>query len=95
MALTPHSDAVRSRLLDGFAHVACRVCLHGDRADQPDGCRVPLPSGLHGDGIVLAQREVDAKSNEITTFRPLLDPLNLTQAVGPRLAVLYMPESAW
>ncbi|MGW6771927.1 hypothetical protein ACWGBX_16110 [Streptomyces sp. NPDC055037] len=38
-------------------------------------------SALRGDGIVLAQREVDAKSNEITAFRPLLDPLDLADAV--------------
>ncbi|MFB7707105.1 hypothetical protein [Streptomyces niveus] len=30
---------------------------------------------------MLAQREVDAKSNEITAFRPLLDPLDLADAV--------------
>ncbi|MFE9888918.1 hypothetical protein [Streptomyces scopuliridis] len=42
---------------------------------------VHLLSALRGDGIVLAQREVDAKSNEITAFRPLLDPLDLADAV--------------
>ncbi|MFI0961350.1 hypothetical protein ACH4S8_08080 [Streptomyces sp. NPDC021080] len=36
---------------------------------------------LRGDGIMLAQCETDAKSNEITAFRPLLEPLDLTGAV--------------
>ncbi|WP_371666531.1 hypothetical protein [Streptomyces sp. NBC_00289] len=30
---------------------------------------------------MLAQRKVNAKSNEITAFRPLLNPLDLTGAV--------------
>ncbi|MFF3129914.1 ISAs1 family transposase, partial [Streptomyces sp. NPDC057908] len=50
-------------------------------AVRADGRRVHLLSALRGDGVVLAQREVDAKSNEITAFRPLLDPLDLTGAV--------------
>ena len=50
-------------------------------AIRADGRCVHLVSALRGDGIVLAQREVDAKSNEITAFRPLLDPLDLTGAV--------------
>ncbi|MEU1601699.1 ISAs1 family transposase [Streptomyces sp. NPDC005708] len=50
-------------------------------AIRADGRCVHLISALRDDGIVLAQREVDAKSNEITAFRPLLDPLDLTGAV--------------
>src|SRR6266545_4767762 len=35
----------------------------------------------HPSGAVLAQTEVDAKTNEITRFRPLLDRLDLTDTV--------------
>jgi predicted transposase YbfD/YdcC len=50
-------------------------------AKRADGRCVHLLSALRGDGIVLAQREVDSKSNEITAFRPLLGPLDLTGSV--------------
>ena len=44
----------------------------------PDGRQVHLLAALgHGSGTVLAQRQVDAKSNEITGFRPLLDEVDL------------------
>ena len=36
---------------------------------------------LHGQGTVLAQREVDPTTNEITQFRPLLDDLDLRGTV--------------
>ena len=36
---------------------------------------------LHGQGTVLAQREVDHTTNEITQFRPLLDDLDLRGTV--------------
>lgn len=32
---------------------------------------------LHREGVVVAQREVDSKHNEITEFQPLLEPLDL------------------
>ena len=35
----------------------------------------------HTTGAVLAQRQVDGKSNEISAFAPLLDPIDLTGAV--------------
>jgi predicted transposase YbfD/YdcC len=35
----------------------------------------------HSHGVVLAQREVDGKTNEITEFAPLLDGVDLTDAV--------------
>ncbi|GAA3053173.1 ISAs1 family transposase [Streptomyces glomeratus] len=48
---------------------------------RADGRCVHLISALRDDGIVLAQREVDTKHNEITAFRPLLESLDLTGAV--------------
>ncbi|MFE0646950.1 ISAs1 family transposase, partial [Streptomyces sp. NPDC058877] len=63
-------------------------------AIRDDGRRVHLLSTLRGDGIVIAQREVDAKSNEITAFRPLLDPLDLTGAVVTFDALLTQTDHA-
>ncbi len=46
------------------------------------GRQVHLLAALaHGSGAVLAQRRVDAKSNEITGFRPLLDQVELAGKV--------------
>jgi predicted transposase YbfD/YdcC len=76
------------------------------RAADQDKHPPPLPSrpvraavavdgkSLRGDGIVLAQREVDAKSNEITAFRPLLEPLDLTGAVVTFDALLTQTDHA-
>lgn len=32
---------------------------------------------LHGEGIIIGQKEVDSKSNEITTFQPLLQDIDI------------------
>ncbi|MFG3043563.1 hypothetical protein ACGFZR_01370 [Streptomyces sp. NPDC048241] len=53
-----------------------------------------LLSALRGDGIVLAQRDVDAKSNEITAFWSLLHPLDLTGAVVTFDALLTQTDHA-
>lgn len=63
-------------------------------AVRADGRCVHLLSALRRDGIVLVQREVDAKSNEITAFRPLLDPLDLTGAVVTFDALLTQTDHA-
>ncbi|WP_435211480.1 ISAs1 family transposase [Streptomyces sp. bgisy034] len=63
-------------------------------AIRADGRRVHLISALRGDGIVLAQRETEAKSNEITAFRPLLEPLDLTGAVVTFDALLTQTDHA-
>ncbi|WP_330301562.1 MULTISPECIES: ISAs1 family transposase [unclassified Streptomyces] len=62
-------------------------------AIRADGRCVHLISALRDDGIVLAQREVDARSNEITAFRPLLDPLDLTGAVVTFDAMLTQTDA--
>ncbi|MFG2856088.1 ISAs1 family transposase [Streptomyces mirabilis] len=61
---------------------------------RADGRCVHLISALRDDGIVLAQREVNAKSNEITAFRPLLNPLDLTGAVVTFDALLTQTDHA-
>jgi predicted transposase YbfD/YdcC len=61
---------------------------------RADGRPVHLISALRNDGIVLAQREVDAKHNEITAFRPLLEPLDLPGAVVTFDALLTQTDHA-
>jgi DDE_Tnp_1-associated/Transposase DDE domain len=47
-----------------------------------DGRAVHLLAALdHTDGIVLGQRVVDGKSNEITAFAPLLDDIDITGVI--------------
>ncbi|MFJ9969008.1 ISAs1 family transposase, partial [Streptomyces avermitilis] len=46
-------------------------------ARRTDGTQVHLLAAMTGIGLVTAQREVDATTNEITVFQPLLAPLNL------------------
>jgi hypothetical protein len=51
-------------------------------AVQEDGRPVHLFAAMvHKEGIVIAQREVEHKTNEITEFRPLLESLDLEGAV--------------
>ncbi|MGW0391092.1 ISAs1 family transposase [Streptomyces sp. NPDC003042] len=50
-------------------------------ARRSDGTQVHPLSAMSEGGLVLAQREVDAKTNEITAFRPLLAPLDLAGRV--------------
>ncbi len=47
-------------------------------ARRPDGTQVHLLSAMSGGGLVLAQREIAAKTNEITVFQPLLASVELT-----------------
>lgn len=47
-------------------------------ARRPGGGRVHLMAALvHKEGVVVAQREVDEKSNEIPAVKPLLEPVDL------------------
>jgi hypothetical protein len=51
-------------------------------AKTPDGPAVHLLAALdHEHGVVLGQRVVDGKSNEITAFTPLLDRIDITGVV--------------
>ncbi len=53
--------------------------LRGSRTADTDG--VHLIAALHADGTTAAQRQVAPDSNEITAFAPLLDTLDITDAV--------------
>ncbi|MFF0728409.1 ISAs1 family transposase [Streptomyces sp. NPDC004134] len=48
---------------------------------RPDGTRVHLLAAMTGTGLVTAQREINAKTNEITAFQPLLAGLDLDGVV--------------
>jgi len=51
-------------------------------ARRPDGKPLHLMASLlHKQGVVLSQQEVDSKTNEITAFRPTLDPVDLEDRV--------------
>jgi DDE_Tnp_1-associated len=52
-----------------------------DHANVEDRAPHLVAAVTHGDGIVLAQRQVDDKSNEITAVRPLLKDLDLAGVV--------------
>jgi predicted transposase YbfD/YdcC len=51
------------------------------RASARDGHQVHLLAALDHDGAVLAQRQVPTATNEIATFQPLLDGLDLAGVV--------------
>src|SRR6266545_2509075 len=53
-----------------------------------------LAALAHGSGVVLAQRRVDAKSNEITGFRPLLEGVDLQGRVVTADALHTQTEHA-
>ncbi|MFG2632153.1 ISAs1 family transposase [Streptomyces sp. NPDC048473] len=63
-------------------------------AVRPDGSRAHLISALRMDGVVIAQREVPAKTNEITAFKPLLAPLDLEGHVVTFDALLTQTDLA-
>jgi DDE family transposase len=71
--LTQTPDELAGSAVDG-------KCAH--RALRPDGGAVHLlAAATHQDALVIAQREVGAKTNEIPTFVPLLESVNLAGVV--------------
>jgi hypothetical protein len=62
-----------------------------------DGENAPvhlLSALVHKEGIVIAQKYVDEKTNEITRLQPLLDPLDLEGAVVTADALLTQKDIA-
>ena len=53
-----------------------------------------LSAVVHKEGIVIAQKHVDEKTNEITRVEPLLDRLDLEGAVVTADALLTQKEIA-
>lgn len=73
------------------------VALDGKtlRGARSDGRAVHLMAALdHQTGVVLAQCPMDAKSNEITAVKPLLDPLKLDGQVVTADAMHTQSETA-
>lgn len=75
-------DQVRAGRVDGDQLV---LALDGKSLRgslREDGKAVHLFAAMvHGEGVVVAQAEVDEKSNEITAFRPLLADLDIEGAL--------------
>lgn len=79
-------EAARALAVDGKARRG---------AVQADGCAVHLLAAMRHDvPVVLAQRDVAHKTNEITQVKPLLDPLDLRGAVLTMDALHAQRETA-
>jgi predicted transposase YbfD/YdcC len=68
----------------GYRPPRVQVAVDGKtaRGARVGGGKAPhLLAAVTGGGVVLAQQQVGAKTNEIPHFRPLLVPLDLTQVV--------------
>ncbi|MEC3979665.1 ISAs1 family transposase [Amycolatopsis sp. H20-H5] len=72
--LTGHTGAVTVIAVDGKT-------LRGTCDETGQGGVHLLAAMTHDSGIVVSQREVGEKTNEITCFQPLLDTVDLTGAV--------------
>jgi len=70
------TDLVHAVSVDGKTVRGAR-----DHANAEDRAPHLVAAVTHAEGIVLAQRQVDDKSNEITAVRPLLKDLNLAAVV--------------
>jgi hypothetical protein len=81
------------QVLTGKAIAMDGKTLCGSR--DAEGAPVHLLSAVvHKEGIVIAQKHVDEKTNEITRVQPLLDPLNLEGAVVTADALLTQKDLA-
>ncbi|MFJ7268008.1 hypothetical protein ACIQV3_15370 [Streptomyces sp. NPDC099050] len=74
------ADGLRALAVDGKS-------LRGSRTRSRTAIHL-LAAVLHGEKTVIAQGQVDSKSNEITAFQPLLAPLELTGTVATFDALL-------
>ena len=81
------------QMLSGKALAIDGKTLCGSR----DGENAPvhlLSAVVHKEGIVIAQKHVDVKTNEITRVQPLLDPLDLEGVVVTADALLTQKDIA-
>jgi DDE_Tnp_1-associated/Transposase DDE domain len=80
--LAARVQAARPGGLERRAVAVDGKAVRGTRHARGDGqARHLLAAADQQDGAVLAQAEVDGKTNEITCFAPLLEPLDLAGAV--------------
>ena len=75
-AREPEADLLKAVSVDGKSVRGAR-----DHAAIEDRAPHLVAAVTHGEGIVLAQRQVDDKSNEITAVQPLLGDLDLAGVV--------------
>jgi len=80
------AEAVDQALCGWWTHLADdAISVDGKTlrgARQENGRQIHLLAAfLHNQGAVIAQRQVDSKTNEITTVRPLLDSLQLEDKI--------------
>lgn len=84
--------------LQSFSGVDSSIAIDGKTlkgARQSDGKQVHLLSAfLQNMGTVIAQNQVDTKTNEITMVRPLLDPLEIKDMVVTLDAMHTQKETA-
>lgn len=80
-------------LLPGQGLAVDGKTLRGSR-DGQSPARHLLSAVLHEEGLVVAQQPVDQKSNEITAFKPLLDPVDIHGAVVTADAMHTQKETA-
>lgn len=78
---------------DGWAIAVDGKTLKG--AVDTGGKAVHLMAALlHKEGVVIAQNQVETKSNEITALKPLLDPLDIQGKVVTTDAMHTQVETA-
>lgn len=80
------AEGLRALAVDGKS-------LRGSRTATRTAVHL-LAAVVHGERTVIAQRQVDSKSNEITAFQPLLTPLHLAGTVVTFDALLTQTEHA-
>ena len=81
------------QLLKGKAIAVDGKTLRGSSDGQAAGVHL-LSAVVHKEGLVVAQVEVDGKTNEIPRTRPLLEPLKLEGAVVTADALLTQKDIA-
>jgi len=90
LAATVEMDLDTDRGADEYPHSDEAVSLEAIAVDGETLRGAPLgenrqvhlrPTMPHSEGATIAQRNVETKTNEITGFRPLLEPLDLADVV--------------
>jgi hypothetical protein len=78
---------LRRQVLAGKAVAMDGKTLRGSRDAEQSAVHL-LSAVIHKEGIVVAQRRVDTKTNEITQVQPLFDQINIEGAVVTADALL-------
>lgn len=91
-------DEKVGKWLEGLSRGATAVAIDGKvlrgSSDGDAPARHLLSAITHGEGVVVAQQEVDEKTNEIPGAKPLLEPLDLEDATVTADAMHTQTETA-